>query len=519
MESRIDRIWNGITRAARRLRGDRRGAVAVFLAFAIVPMIGFVGIATDTGRGYLVKSRLSSALDSAALAGGLVMFEKTRNADIQMYFDANFPPGYMDATIAGPKIAVNKKAETLTLTASATIPTTFMRLFGYETMTVNAMAEATREMTALDLVLAIDMSRPMNNGVAGAKGTRIQAARGAATELIKILFDNDNSKALLNIGLVPWNGKVNVTIDGTQFDPSLTTTQAVPAFVNPEDPSPNPASPPPPSPQNQVFFANNSPVPLLEAPPPGWKGAVYNRFLDDGNPDDDADILYGPVNLLGADWVAWQPIGPEGEPVKKGKGKGKGKDNDDDDDDDNGGGAKCAISAGPECTPTLSHGITPLQNQLAVIVGALKALKNPTGVSNIPGGLGWAWRVLKPAAPFTEAIPDPGYDRTHAIILLTGGENFGGSGDGYKTTFGLGANARPDMDDRLLALAGNVKADGVIIYVIQFSNNSSKLRALLQTVASGPDSPYYFFAPDADTLKQVFRDIADHLSSQLRLSR
>ncbi len=66
--------------------------------------------------------------------------------------------------------------------------------------------------------------------------------------------------------------------------------------------------------------------------------------------------------------------------------------------------------------------------------------------------------------------------------------------------------------------ADNIKADGVIIYVIQFSNHGSKLRALLQTVASGPDSPYYFFAPNASTLRTVFRQIADHLSA-LRLSK
>ncbi len=499
MEPRIDRIWNGIKRAARRLRGDRRGAIAIFLAFAIIPMIGFVGIATDTARAYLVKSRLSSALDSAALAGGLVMFETTRDADVQMYFNANFPPGYMDATISGPQITFDAAAETLTLTAGATIPTSFMRVFGYETMTVNAMAEATRQMTALDVVLAIDMSGSMNSGVAGGGGTRIQAARGAAVELIDILYGNDSSKARLNIGLVPWNGKVNVTIDGSVFDPTLTTTQAVPAFVNPESPSPNPASPPPPNPQNQVFFANNSPVPLLETPPANWQGAVYNRFIDDGDPNNDADILYGPVNLLGADWVAWQPVGPEGEPVP--------------------GGAKCALSAGgPECTPTLSHGITPLQNQKQVILDAVNALTTPTGVTNIPNGLGWAWRVLKPPAPFTEAVPNPDYPRDQAIVLLTDGENFGGSGDGYKTTFGLGSNARPDMNDRLLDLSANIKADGVIIYVIQFSNSGSQLRALLQTVASGPASPYYFFAPDSDTLRTVFRQIADHLSA-LRLSK
>ena len=90
-----------ITRATRRRRGDRRGAVAVFLAFAIVPMIGFVGIATDTARAYLVKSRLSSALDSAALAGGLVMFESTRDADVQPGFPRWLPAVADDGSTKG----------------------------------------------------------------------------------------------------------------------------------------------------------------------------------------------------------------------------------------------------------------------------------------------------------------------------------------------------------------------------------------------------------------------------------
>ncbi|MEE8213161.1 MAG: VWA domain-containing protein, partial [Alphaproteobacteria bacterium] len=405
---------------------------------------------------------------------------------------------YMDATISGPQVTVDDEEETITLTAGATIPTSFMRVFGYETMTVSVDTEVTRKMKALDVVLAIDMSGSMRSG-AGRGTTRIDAARTAATELINILFGSDASKAVLNIGLVPWNGKVNVTIDGTVFDPALTTTVAVAAFTNPESPPPNPSSPPPANPQNQVFFANNSPVPLLEAPPAGWRGAVYNRFLDDGVATDDAEIVYGPVNLPGADWVAWQPLGPESEPVR--------------------GGFRCPQAVGNiECTPTLRHGITPLQNQKQVILDAVSALTSPGGTTNIPGGLGWAWRVLKPAAPFTEAVPDPEYNREQSIVLLTDGANFGGSGDGYKATFGYGASARPDMNARLLALADAIKADGVIVYVIQFANSGPQLRTLLQTVASGPGSPYYFFAPDAATLQQIFRKIANHLS-QLRLSK
>ena len=57
-----------IREISERLRHCRRGGVAVFLAFAIIPAIGFIGIGTDIARAHLVKSRLSSALDAAALA-------------------------------------------------------------------------------------------------------------------------------------------------------------------------------------------------------------------------------------------------------------------------------------------------------------------------------------------------------------------------------------------------------------------------------------------------------------------
>ena len=165
-----------------------------------------------------------------------------------------------------------------------------------------------------------------------------------------------------------------------------------------------------------------------------------------------------------------------------------------------------------------THGITPLQNEKQVIQDAVNALTSPRGVTNIPAGLGWAWRVLKPPTPFTEAIPDPDYDREQAIVLLTDGQNYGGSGDGYKGTFGLGGAARPDMNDRLLQVADAIKSDGVIIYVIQFAFADSALQTLLQTAASGPGSPFYYFAPDAATLQQVFREVANHLS-ELRLSK
>ncbi|MEQ8193523.1 MAG: VWA domain-containing protein [Rhodospirillales bacterium] len=472
--------------------------MAVFLAIAAVPLIGFIGISTDTARAWVVKSRLSSAIDAAALAGGRAFFDADRNQVVTMFFNANFPAGYMGASLSGPAISANEETEQLQLSASATIQTAFMHFFGHSQITVTAAAEVTRQQVALDVVLSIDMSGSMGSSAPGG-GTRIEAARNAANTLVNILFGPDTTKEFLNIGLVPWNSKTNITVTGTTFDPALTTTQAVPAFNNPESPSPNPASPPPPVPQTQVFFANNSPVPLLEAPPADWKGCVYTRYKNDGDPNNDADVLKGPITLINGEWAGWQPIGPEGEPVS--------------------GWQRCALSVNNnECTPCLGHGITPLTNQKQPITDGINALQSPGGNTNIPQGLGWAWRVLKPEAPFTEAILNPPYKRKQAIVLLSDGENVPGSGDGYKATWGTGGFAQTQMNNRLVTLANNIKADGVIVYVIQFANSGTELQNLLKQVASGPAAPYYHFAPDAATLQGVFTEIANHLS-ELRLSK
>ena len=470
-----------------RLLAERRGAVAVFLAFAIIPIIGFIGIGTDTARAYMVKSRLSSALDAAGLAGGKAFFSPTRDQDIEKFFNVNFPVGYMDAVLSGPVITIDTANETITLSASASIPTTFMHLIGHDTMVVSSDTEVTRQIEMLDVVLAIDMSGSMSSS-AGNGQSRIEAAREASLLLVDILYGNSGNKDLLNFGLVPWNAKVNVTIDGSAYNPGGTLIQPVPAFINPETGAG----------QSEVYIANNSPVPLLAPPPADWQGCVYSRFIDDINPDTDADMLMPPVSTVSTDWPAWQPIGPEGEPVS--------------------GGTCTSAIGGSECRRCLGHGITPLKNLKADIQSAINALQNPTSTTNIPQGLGWAWRVLKPEAPFTEADPNPPMNRQQAIVLLTDGENFGGSGDGYKGTFGLGSTARPAMDARLQLVADNVKADGVIVYVIQFANNGTALQTLLQSVASGPGSPFYHYAPDANALQQVFHEIASHLS-ELRLSK
>src|SRR4249920_2564695 len=70
---------------------QEKGSLNVLYALALIPMIGALGLATDTARGYLLKARLSQSIDQAVLAGGKVYFSPERNADVLKYFSANFP--------------------------------------------------------------------------------------------------------------------------------------------------------------------------------------------------------------------------------------------------------------------------------------------------------------------------------------------------------------------------------------------------------------------------------------------
>ena len=470
----------------RRMLRDSGGASFIFVAAAIVPLMGFVGLSTDAARGYLVKARLSQALDASGLAGAQSTFDLTLlQADILKYFNPNFPPGYLGSTVTGPTYVYDVEADKLTVTASAVIPTTFMRVLGKETMTVSASTEVTRKQIYMDVVLAMDVSGSMNWDAGGGL-TRIEATKAAAAILIDILYGPSETKDLLKMGLVPWNSKVKVWEQGVAFSSVSTTVQTVPSFINPTTGAA----------QTQIFFANNSPVPLLSWPLTTWKGCVYARFLNDGITNNDGDVVEGTLNTAQGDWIAWQVVGVEGEPVS--------------------GGTCTSAVGGSECTPCPNRGITPLQDSKTTILNAVNGL-TAGGTTDIPQGLAWAWRVLTPDTPYTEADPDPDGERIQAIVLLTDGENYGGSGDGYKGIWGTGT-PQPNMDARLLELAGNVKASGVVIYVVQFANGGGALQTLLKQVATENDSPYYNFAPDGAALTQVFTTIANSLS-ELRLSK
>jgi Flp pilus assembly protein TadG len=137
--------------------------MAVFLTVLCI----FVGLAVDTGRAYVVQAQLSKAVDGAALGAARMLNSGDPQQEAATIYRANFPSGWMGTTSstnpgdAGfyqqntiPATGVN----VVTVTASAVVPTTFMKLANFQQVTVTATGEATRRMVDLSLVMDVSSS-------------------------------------------------------------------------------------------------------------------------------------------------------------------------------------------------------------------------------------------------------------------------------------------------------------------------------------------------------------------------
>ncbi|MDF2368855.1 pilus assembly protein TadG-related protein, partial [Sneathiella sp.] len=139
---------------------------AVIVAFLAIPIFGAVGLSIDLGRAYVLKSKLSTALDAAGLAVGRNIFSPDSEiyADAQKYFDANFPSGFMGSaaiTMDASTISWDTTRENITLNVHADMNTTFMNVLGHRSLTVGAVTEIKRDNRGMELILVLDNTTSM----------------------------------------------------------------------------------------------------------------------------------------------------------------------------------------------------------------------------------------------------------------------------------------------------------------------------------------------------------------------
>ncbi len=205
--------FGSLRRIIARFSKNNRGVSAVIVAFLAIPLFGAIGLSIDLGRAYVLKSKLSTALDAAGLAVGRNIFSPDAEifADAQKYFDANFPSGFMGTapiTMDATTVTWDSTKENIALIVRADMGTTFMNVLGQPALTVGAVTEIKRDNRGMELILVLDNTGSMGNS--SGSSTRLAVLKEASTNLINILYGNDETNDKLWVGIVPYTTAVNV---------------------------------------------------------------------------------------------------------------------------------------------------------------------------------------------------------------------------------------------------------------------------------------------------------------------
>ena len=491
MKHRIQQYTRRTGASLGRIIRDESGSLLPMVAGSMLMLTGAAGMAIDGARMFYVKDVLQKSLDSAGLAAGHAMTVSDMENDAREFFNANV--GSIDGvvTTSNMTVDISPDNELITLTANATVEATFMRLFGYESITVSASTEVSRETRGMELVLVMDNTGSMRTN------DKIGTMKQAATDLINVVFGDDETNTNLWAGVVPYITHVNVgnanynwlsatgkdRVDNEYYDTEW--KGCLRARADGEDET---DTPPSEIPFEPFYWADTDPYQKYS-----WYKGWYWVYKDNNWINDDTgEITINEVNASSA-------LGPN---------------------------RGCASE------------ITPLVAEKSKILAAIDVMQPWSfGGTAANYGLVWGWRVISPRWQGMWAGSPPGLPLAHdtpymdkVIVMLTDGVNelisqddeLGGSdytAFGRLDEFGYASisAARDEFDDRFDRICQNIKQDGIIVYTITFgSTPDSDTQSAYRTCATNP--AFYFHAPTADSLSDAFNEIGRQLSN-LRLSR
>ena len=169
----------GFVRRISRLARDRRGNVAVLFAFAAIPILAFIGAAIDYSIAVRTQTKIEAALDTSLLLatskGELTKTAAAAQADAVTMFTAQLATFGVGTQTSNITVVDSTTGRTATGTASSVVPTTFMRILGFNTLTVNGSSQAVVNLPLyIDFYLLLDNTPSMGVGATAADITNLQ---------------------------------------------------------------------------------------------------------------------------------------------------------------------------------------------------------------------------------------------------------------------------------------------------------------------------------------------------------
>lgn len=405
-------------------RSDR-GNIAVIFAITMVPMIGAIGAAVDYTRAVNARTAMQTALDSAALmiskdASTLTASQITTKA--QGYFNAlyNHPEATNVVVTATYTPASNGNPAQVVMTGSAKMATNFMKVAGYPNLDLGASSTTKWGSTKMRVALALDNTGSM------ADAGKITALKSAAKTLIDQLMATASSNGDVLISIVPFANVVNI---GTGYKnqvwmdySSWSTSGSIEEYYT--------CSTYYQAPTWQNGYNGKMKCGVLYNNISQWNGCVMDRTQP-------YDVQSDPPSILGI-LGTYVPADQS---------------------------SYCPTQIMP-----LSYNTTQLKQTIDAM--------SPSGGTNQPIGLFWAWMTLLQQTPFNAPAKTVGVTYSDVIVLMSDGLNT------MDRWYGDGVNPSSQVDGRQALLCSNIKATGVLIYTIQVNTSGDPTSAILQSCAS-----------------------------------
>lgn len=433
---------------------NRAGVVAVVFGIAVPMVLSAVGVSVDLAQTYLVRERLTQAVDAAALAAAADASDDPQviETKVNEFIEANYPPEKIGYTI---DINVEPGEDTLAVNATARLDTSFMQVVGVDHVDVYVETEVKREVKAIEVALVMDVTGSMSTN------NNIGALRTAATNFVNIMFERSDDIDFLKIGLVPFSSSVNVGRYGLGLTPGG-QPYGQPFVDNPLNIS-----------WYDPFGANANTTTNKKK----WKGCIL-----EGTYPDDVEDHDGP-------WSMYRYCRNSSDTVKC--------------DSDN-----ATNNANVNCPKTSITPLTNNQNELLTGISQLTA----EGSTYVNVGLVWGLRVLSPDFPFMEGVSWSNQDWKKAVILMTDGNN---EVNGNYSAYGRSSQVsitNTTLNNRVLDVCDELKEKGVLVYTITFySNISTATKNIYKSCATQPSM--WYDAPTQAKLIEVYGKIAKELSN------
>jgi Flp pilus assembly protein TadG len=474
----IKHIKNNVLKNTGSYIRHQTGVVAVAFGLMIPVVVGAVGLSVDMAQAYLVKARLASALDAAALAAAATGSDDESEIQdkVDAFMEANYPEGRIGTKVA---VDVSLVGDELTVTATARLNTTFMTVFGYDTVDVEAETIVQREVRGLEVVMVLDNTGSMSSN------NNIGTLRTATANFIEILFDSVSEPELVKVGLVPYASSVNVGPYGLGVD--LDENNYGTVFVDPplDDVyadyyyGMNPYT-------GNNYGINEEDLEYDTSEKGQWHGCV----LAEGYPLDTEDHE-GPWEMYRHDY--------NGNNYYKYNSYYSGT---------LGDGYNGLYGPNVYCP---EQPIVPLTSDEVFL---LDSAGNMTASGSTLGNLGmvWGWRVISPEEPFIEGAEYDDEQWDKVILMMTDGVNtMSNVYSAYGRTNEHNVDAG-DLDDRMVETCDNIKAAGILVYTVTFDEGVDQdTKDLYEDCASSAAN--YHDAPTQEDLEDVFEQIARELSN------